>query len=129
MNDQQQPTHADAFDRIIGTLHGLPDVRAARPSTLRTVTPMLGRSQTFVIQTYRQRETGDFIFIELVDGEGRARIVLPPEAADAIARQRDSLTVAARKAHGREIGKRVSADRKARGIAPFGGKRAKRGKR
>ena len=80
----------DTFDRIIGSIHGLPDVREARPTTLSTVTPLLGRSQTFVIQTYRQKEVGDWIFVELVDGEGRARIALPPAAAEAIARQRDA---------------------------------------
>lgn len=108
----------DTFDRIIGNLHGLPDVRYTRPATIRTVTPMIGRSQTFILQTYRQKDVGDFIFIETVDGEGRARVYLPPDAAEVIARQRDSLTTANRKAHGKEIGKRVAAERKARGEKP-----------
>ena len=119
-----EPTGPDTFDRIIGALHGLPDVTAAKPSTIQSITPMLGRSQTFVIQTYRQREVGDFIFLQLVDAEGRARIVIPPAAADAIARQRDAITTKVRQKQGRAS----AADRKARGLEPAFAKRRKTAK-
>jgi hypothetical protein len=104
----------DIFDRLIGSLHGLPDVRATRPSTVTTVLPLLGNSQTFVVQTYRQRDAGDTIFLQMVDAEGRARIVIPPRVADAIARQRVSLTKASRRA----AGIAVAEDRMARGEQP-----------
>ena len=91
----------DAFDRIIGDIDGLPGVRKARPSTVTSVVPMLGRSQTYVVQTYRT-EDGDYTFIQMVDAEGRARVVLPPKVTAALARQRDALTKAGRKERARE---------------------------
>ncbi|HEV8670984.1 MAG TPA: hypothetical protein VGS01_09655 [Candidatus Limnocylindria bacterium] len=108
----------DTFDRVIGSLHGLPDVRNTRPSTVTTVLPILGNVQTFVVQTYRD-ERGDTIALQMVDAGGRARIIIPPAVADAIARQRDSLTAITR----RQIGKRAAEARRARGEKPFTRKR------
>ena len=85
----------DAFDRIIGQIDGLPGVRKARPSTVTTVLPILGNAQTYVVQSYKD-ETGFFIFVQMVDAEGRARVVLPPKVAAAIYRQRDALVKASR---------------------------------
>ena len=109
-----EPIAPDTFDRMIGALDGLPDVTTTRPSTVQSITPMIGRSQTFVIQTYRQRDTGDYVFLQLVDAEGRARLVIPPAAADAIARQRDAITTLVR----RRQGKANAANRAAQGLAP-----------
>lgn len=102
------------FDRLIGALASLPDVTHTKPSTLAVLSPLIGEAQTFIIQTYRQREVGDTIFIQYIDGEGSLRIAIPPEAADAIARQRDALTTKVRK----RLGKDQAAARKARGEQP-----------
>ena len=91
----------DTFNRVIGGLDGLPDVKHTRPTTVTTVHPMIGESQTFIVQTYRQREQGDTIFLQYIDGETSDRVVIPPKVADAIARQRDSLTTMSRRAAGR----------------------------
>ena len=101
------------FDRILSGLHGLPDVTHTQPSTIRTV-DFIGTSQTFIICTYRMREQGDTIFLEIVSAEGSTRVVLPPQVADAIARQRDALTAKVRRKHG----KRIAEERKARGEQP-----------
>lgn len=106
-------TGPDRFDRVIGSLHGLPDVRNTRPSTVTTVMPILGSVQTFVVQTYRD-DRGDTIALQMVDAEGRARIIIPPAVSHAIARQRDALTTANRRASS----KRVAQERKARGEKP-----------
>lgn len=82
----------DAFDRLLGGLHGIPDVACTKPSTIRTVTPIVGTSQVFIVQTYRQRDIGDTIFLECVTKEGTVRIAIPPTVADSIARQRETLT-------------------------------------
>jgi len=82
----------DLFDRKIGALHGLPDVVAVKPTTLRAVEPLIGSSQTFIVQTYRSKEGGDTIFIEHTSAIGHVRLALPPNVADTIARQRDALT-------------------------------------
>jgi hypothetical protein len=76
--------------------------------------PLIGSTQTFIIKTLRQRENGDTIFLQAVDEQGSIRIVIPPAAADAIARQRDQLTTKSRKRHG----KAVAAARKAAGLPP-----------
>lgn len=124
MTETNAPTMPDMFDRAIGLLHDLPDVTQSKPSTIVSVMPMLGRAQTFIVQTYRQAERGDFIFVQTVDADGSIRIAIPPSVADAIARQRDALTTKVRRVHG----KRNAEARKAAGIAPFGGK-ARRGRK
>jgi hypothetical protein len=82
----------DTFDRAIGVLHGLPDISCTKPSTVRSVTIMTGMSQLFIVQTYRQREIGDTIFLEATSKDGTIRIAIPPAVAELIARQRDQLT-------------------------------------
>lgn len=104
----------DDFDRTIRSLTGLPDVLHTKASTVRALTPVLNLSQTFIIQTYRQRETGDTVFIEYIGAEGSFRLALPPVVADTIARQRDALTDKSRS----KAAKQVAADRKAQGIVP-----------
>lgn len=92
----------DTFDRILGTLHGLPDVDNTRPAAISDVLPIIGRSQTYVIRTYRTREGRFAIFLELVDAEGRSRIVVPDKVAAAIYRQRELLVKRARRRTGKE---------------------------
>jgi hypothetical protein len=122
-NDMPAAKVIDLFDRKIGALEGLPDVVSAKPTTLRSVDPMIGDSQTFIVQTYRSREAGDTIFIEQTSANGHVRLVLPPNVADAIARQRESLTGRVRSQSARERMK----DRMAAGFVPtFGGKRGGR---
>ena len=115
-------TH-DLFDKLLGSLHGLPGVTATKPSTVQAIHPLLGCTQMFIIQTYRQKEEGDVIFIQAVSKEGTVRIALPPAAADALARQRESLTGKSRSRAAREN----MAARMARGEAPgfLKGKRKK----
>lgn len=114
MNDTNGYRQIDKFDRMLGALHKLPDVTSSKPSTVCTVSPLIGEAQTFIIQTLRQREQGDTIFLQYVDANGSQRIVVPPVAADAIARQRDSLTTKVRK----RVGRQQAEERKARGELP-----------
>ena len=111
----------DHFDRALGALVGIPGVLSTKPATVRAVTPMIGASQTFIIQSFRQRDSDDenavskfIVFVEYVDETGSTRLVLPPDVTNVIARQRDALTDRARS----RTAKAVAADRKARGIQP-----------
>lgn len=113
-NDVPSGNLPDAYDRLLGSLHGLPDVTSTKPSTIRNVTPILGTSELFTIQTYRQRERGDTIFLECVSKDGFVRLALPPSVADAISRQRDALTGKVRS----KIGKATAQARKDRGELP-----------
>jgi hypothetical protein len=116
-NDVSQNVTRDKFDRALGSLVGIPDVIHTSPATIRAMSPLIGSSQTFIVQTFRQREdekTGDTVFIEYVDESGTVRMVLPPAVTKVIARQRDSLTGRARS----KAAKATAEDRKARGIAP-----------
>jgi hypothetical protein len=125
----------DPFDRQRGMLEGLPGVVKTKPSTTVRMVPMLGTTETFIVQTYRHRtETNDddakrepsrdYIFLQHIDGSGRVRkVAIPPVVADLIARQRDALGTKIRK----RVAKRVAAERKAAGWKPtFGGKRGRR---
>jgi len=102
------------YDRTFRALHGLPDVTSTKPSPIRTVHPVLEIAQTFIIQTVRHKERGDWIFMEYIGTEGSIRVALPPEVADCIARQRDALTTKNRK----RAAKVEAARRKAQGIRP-----------
>jgi hypothetical protein len=109
----------DPYDRAIGALHGLPDVVSTKPTTIQTVAPLVGHTQTFIVQTYRQDGQGDTIFLQSVGRDGTTRLVIPAKVADAIARQRESLTTKVRK----KVAKRVAQERKDAGIVPFAKKR------
>jgi hypothetical protein len=113
MSEQQYKT-VDKFDRLAGALANLPDVTESKPSTVMAHTALIGETQTFIIQTRRQREVGDWVFLQYVDANGATRIVIPPQAAEVIARQRDALSTKNRKKAGRE----QAAARKARGELP-----------
>jgi hypothetical protein len=92
----------DEFDRTLESLRDLPDVVRTKPTTMRHQT-FYGASQVFIIQTVRQRERGDTIFLEYVDRNGTKRIPIPPNVADVIARQRDALGTMSRKRAGRAL--------------------------
>jgi hypothetical protein len=102
------------FDRMSGTLHGLPDVVHSRPTTMRVVPPLGLGTHTYIVQTFRQRDMGDTIFLEVASEGNITRIVIPPAIADTIARQRDQLTTQSRS----RAGVRRAEDMKARGIEP-----------
>jgi len=102
------------FDRLVGALEGLPDVTKSKPTTLRAMLPLIGIARSYIVQTYRQKDKGDTIFLETVGSEGSVRIPIPPQVADAIARQREALTGKVRS----KAAKAVAADRKARGEQP-----------
>ncbi len=102
------------FDRAIGSLHGLPDVVSTKATTLRVVPTFGLGSHTYIVQTFRQREIGDTIFLEITSESGATRIVIPAAIADTIARQRDQLTGKSRS----RAGKRIAEDLAARGIKP-----------
>ena len=112
MNDQMNVI--SEFDRLVGALEGLPDVVKSKPSTIRAMLPLIGIAQSYIVQTYRQKDRGDTIFLETVGGSGTIRLVIPPQVADAIARQREALTSKTRS----KAAKAVAADRKARGEMP-----------
>lgn len=119
MNGQQQqtadgrqvPGGMDLFDYQMGQLDGLTGGLKTKPATMRTVVGFIGAVQTFTVQTIRTPELGDHVFIEFTSATGFQRIVLPPQVADAIARQRDSLTATGRSRRGKE----AAAARKASG--------------
>jgi hypothetical protein len=104
----------DSFDRTLGSLEGLPDAMQTKATTVRITTPILGKAQTFIVQTIRMKDQGDFVFLEYVDYEGSTRLVIPPKVTEIIARQRDAISARNRSKSARE----KAADRKARGLKP-----------
>jgi len=130
-SDSTSPSAAmpDAFDRLRGSLEHLPGVYHTKPSTLVLSVPLLGTSETFIVETWRQRDehdqagdeadprapSRDTIFLQHI---GRDRLVtkiaIPAAVADVIARQRDALGTKVRK----RVAKRLAAQRKADGIKP-----------
>ena len=120
MNHSEEGSNlVDAFDRIRGGMEGRPDVTMTRLSSLQSVDPLVGNVSTFMVQTVRERERGDTIFLQVATKDGNIRIVLPPKVAKVIARQCDTLTSRVRS----KLAKEEAQKRKDAGIAPFGGKR------
>ncbi len=78
------------YDRIYGNLIDVS--MSTKPSTVKVVQPLTGRAETFIIQTFRHEDNGDYIFVECADENGLVRLALPPKVANAIASQRDSLS-------------------------------------
>jgi hypothetical protein len=114
-NDKSESrTCLSHFDRTLGALHGLPDVVQTKPSTLRVVPSFGIGTHLYIVQTFRQRDTGDTIFLEHVSEGATTRMVIPAAVADAIARQRESITA---KTRSRAM-KAVAEDRMAKGIMP-----------
>jgi hypothetical protein len=87
------------YDRMYGSLI---DVSLhTKPSTVKVHQPVTGRAETFIVQTARHEDNGDYIFVECADESGLVRLVLPPKVANAIAAQRESLTKRRRSIAGR----------------------------
>lgn len=124
MDSIPQSSRNNRFDRTLGSLVGIPGVLSTSPTTVRATTPMTGEAQTFIVQTFRQRDeskdddrTGpanEYVFLEYVDDAGSTRIVVPPNVVRVILRQHDALTTRARRRGARA----AAEDRKARGIVP-----------
>jgi hypothetical protein len=126
----------DYFDRMMGLLDGLPGQIKTRPSTVTAVPLMgVGGSTFYTVQTFRLRdehaETPSIRFVTflIVAGpDGYHRHVLPDEVAETMIRQRESLSKSAQRQHG----KRLAAERAARGEQPAflkGGRRRRRSRR
>jgi hypothetical protein len=114
MDQPERKVLGDIFDRTIRSMNGLPNVISTKATTVRSLSSVLELSQTFIVQTYRQRDEGDTIFIEYIGVEGSLRLALPPVVSDVIARQRDALSDKSRS----KAAKANALDRKARGIEP-----------
>jgi hypothetical protein len=78
------------YDRLYGSILDVSLV--TKPSTVKTVQPVTGKTDTFVIQTCRHEEYGDYVFVEVMDETGVTRLALPPKVANLIASQREALT-------------------------------------
>jgi len=102
------------FDRAISTLSTLPDVVKSKATTMRVLPPFGLGSHTYIVQTFRQREIGDSVFLEITSEGNATRIVIPPDVAECIARQRDQLTFKSRS----RAGTRRAEEMKAKGILP-----------
>lgn len=103
-----------SYDRLMAGLDGLPDSVRSRPTPVRVITPLLGNVETFIVQTFRQKDEGDTIFIEHTGPEGYERYYLPPAVVQVIVRHRNQLETQNRK----RVGRRLAEERRAAGIAP-----------
>lgn len=111
MNDERQmnstdriPGGVDFFDFMLATARDNPESTQTRTATLRTAVPILGAVETFTVQTFRIPDgpnAGDWGFVERINAQSVARVVLPPAVTAALARQRDTLTATGRSKRGK----------------------------
>jgi hypothetical protein len=90
-SDQDTDYESARFDRVLGTLTGLPGHKVTRPATIMQTVPIINATTTAVVQTMRTDEDGMLIFLQVVHGYETTRLVLPDKVAQAIYRQRDAL--------------------------------------
>jgi hypothetical protein len=100
------------FDRQVAGLQGGNNL-AAKATTIEHIDPMLGESETFIVQTVRDQQ-GDNVILKFVDKDGVKRLILPPGVVNTIVRQRDSLTARSRS----NAAKATARARKDRGELP-----------
>lgn len=91
MSNEYPESKREQFERLLGLLHGLPDVRETKPNTVMDTLPMIGTTTTAVIQTMRSEEYGFLVFLQVVRGDETVRLVLPDAVAQVIYRQRARL--------------------------------------
>jgi len=120
MNEDKQ---VSKYDRLRGNLEGV--ALFTKPSTIRNVEQITGKTETFVVETGRHDELGDFVFVECMDETGVTRLALPPKVANAIASQRDSLSKRRRSMASR----RAMRLRMDKGFKPTPPKRKKKARR
>jgi hypothetical protein len=115
MGDESKDSNMPGdFNRTMGKFVDLPDTIKTRETT-QTIVPFFGiGTHTYIVQTFRRREEGDYIFFQDVADGKAVQIVIPPKIAAIIASQRDQLTGKSRS----RASKRVAEDRAARGIQP-----------
>jgi hypothetical protein len=90
-------------------------VAFTKTAVSRVVPPLgVGGTQLYVVQTYRQKEQGDTIFLEHVSETGTVRLVIPPKVSAVIARLREQLTAKTRS----KAAKALAVSRKERGEVP-----------
>lgn len=114
-NDSEREYKARAYyDLKMGELYKLPDATRVKPSAKTVVTPLVGDVQSFVVETIRVKDEGDYLFLQYLDAETQFRIVLPPAITAVIARQRDAAGAKVRS----QTAKQQAAIRKANGQVP-----------
>jgi hypothetical protein len=100
------------FDRTVAGLQGGNNL-AAKATTIEHIDPIVGESETYIIQTIRDQE-GDHVIVKFVDKDGVKRLILPPAVVGTIVRQRDGLTARSRS----NAAKATAKARKDRGELP-----------
>jgi len=84
-----QDNQIGKFDRRYAAMHDTGMM--TKPSTIKVVEPLTGRTETYIVQTARD-ERGDTVFVEVGDETGFHRFALPPRVTATISAQRDALT-------------------------------------
>ena len=79
----------DVYSQTLSRLLDNPAASKTKGSTINVVT-LLRHTETWVVQTIRIAGA-DTIFLQRINAEGGMRMVLPPEVAAAVARQRETL--------------------------------------
>jgi hypothetical protein len=113
MADPQQYRSVSKYDRIWQSVTGRSDVTRVKATNVTFEKDFVGR-QVFVVETVRVPEEGDYVSVQYMDADEHYSFVLPPKVVNAFVRQRDALTVKAK----RKAGKEQAAARKARGEMP-----------
>lgn len=112
------------YDAAMAKLDGAQGVTKSKESTVRTM-PLWGiegGSEMWVVQTVRQADVGEFIFVDHITDAGSERLVLPPEISAVLYRQRDAVSAKHRSA----VSRATMQQRMAEGFVPKPPRRRRR---
>ena len=99
MASEQLPT--DLFSRELRALRDDPGAHSST-STIQTQ-DFYGNAATWVLETFRNADGKETVFIQRVDATGGQQLVLPAAVAAALARHRDQLGARARRRQGHRL--------------------------
>lgn len=100
---------ADLFSRTLRRLLDNPGALSSS-STIRA-TDFYGNTETWVVDTFRDPDGSEVVFLQRNGAEGGSRFILQADVTKALSRHRDQLSARAR----RRQGHRLVAQRKERG--------------
>lgn len=113
------------YDRIYGSQRDLcansTIAATSNPTTIQHIETLTEHAETYIIETIRS-DKGDYLFVQCIDDKRNVtRLALPPRVAKAInsqGRKLDRRSEKLSKERRSEIGKRLAAERMARGEKP-----------
>ena len=103
------------YDRMYGDARQVGIRATKQPSTVQTFIDELGRAESYIVDTFRVDDKGDYIFVQQVDDKQNVtRMAIPPKVVKLMMSHQRSLDKRTAKAKAVQRSERAKAVAKAR---------------